>query len=247
MRPLIGISAEIAPVPRYWGTDEHHVVETGYVTAVTAAAALAVVLPLGDPADVAAVCRRLDGLVISGGVDVHPATYGATPVPVPTGGEPDPRRDRYELALARQAIDTDLPTLAICRGMQIVNVACGGTLVQHLDDHPETPAGPLAVSHTIAVDPTSRLAARHPDLRHVNSYHHQAVERPGDGVRVVATAPDGVVEAIEVDGAPRLVAVQWHPETLIERPEHLALFRWLAAAAAGGTVDASPATPARAR
>jgi putative glutamine amidotransferase len=115
--------------------------------------------------------------------------------------------------------------------LQIVNVACGGTLVRHLEDHPETPAGSGGVSHRIAIERSSRLAARHPDLVMVNSYHHQAVERPGEGVRVVARAPDGVVEAIEVDGAERLVAVQWHPEALIERPEQLSLFRWLTAAA----------------
>ncbi len=242
VRPLIGISTETAPVTRYWGTDVHHVIDAHYATAVRATGALPVLLPVVDPADVGALCARLDGLVLSGGNDVEPARYGQAARPVPTGGEHDPDRDGFELALARHAIETGLPTLAICRGLQIVNVACGGTLIQHLEDHPDTPSEPDAtdaVSHAITVEPGSRLASRHPSLLTVNSYHHQAVDRPGEGVQVVARAADGVVEAIEVDGADQLVAVQWHPEVLLGLPEHLALFEWLAAMAA--------ATPARAR
>lgn len=237
--PLIGISAEIAPVTRYWGTEPHHVVDDDYVAAVRAGGGLAVVLPVTDPALVSALCARLDGLLLTGGNDVDAARYGAARLDSGTGGELQPERDAFDLALARHAIDTGLPTLAICRGQQVLNVACGGTLVQHLATHPQTVMAPDAVSHGLVVDPSSRLARRHPSIVQVNSYHHQAVDRPGTGVRVVATAPDGVVEAIEVDGAPDLVAVQWHPEMLPGRPEHTALFRWLAdtaASRAGATV-----------
>ena len=134
---------------------------------------------------------------------------------------------------------TGLPTLAICRGLQIVNVALGGSLVQHLDDHPDTPARPDGtvaeqLSHRLHVDPASRLARRHGGLERSNSFHHQAVERPGEGVRVVATAPDGVPEALEVDEAAHLLAVQWHPELLTGHAEHRALFEALVADARRG-------------
>jgi gamma-glutamyl-gamma-aminobutyrate hydrolase PuuD len=189
------------------------------------------VVPAGHAADVLA---RLDGLVLSGGDDVDPAHYGEPRTGPPVGGEPDPARDAWELALARHAVASGLPTLAICRGLQIVNVALGGSLVQHLDDHPDTaPASDGAVidrlSHPLQVDGSSRLARRHPGLHQANSFHHQAVATPGRGVRVVATADDGVAEAIEVDGAERLVAVQWHPELLIGHAEHRALFEALIA------------------
>lgn len=268
MRPLIGISAEVAQVSRYWGTDLHHVLDADYVAAVWAAGGLPVALPVGDPDDVAELLARLDGLVLSGGNDVDPAHYGQVRIDAGTGGELDPERDRFELALASRAIATDLPTLAICRGLQVVNVACGGTLIQHLPAHADTPSNPPArnessnpdnpspdtqaagtdrhvegpepggrapaipigaVSHRVQLVAGSRLGARHPGLAEVNSFHHQAIDRPGTGIRVVATAPDGVVEAVEHEQAPRLVAVQWHPEMLPGRPEHAALFTRLVA------------------
>lgn len=250
VRPLIGISTETADVTRYWGTEAHHVIDAHYAAAVRAAGALPVLLPVGDPAEAATLCQRIDGLLLTGGNDVDPACYGQAAQPVPTGGDHDPSRDRFELALARQAIESGLPTLAICRGLQVVNVACGGTLIQHLDDHPDTPSEPGGddtVSHAITMEAGSRLAARHPSLQLVNSYHHQAVDRPGSGVQVVARAEDGVVEAIEVDGADQLVAVQWHPEVLLGLPEHLALFEWLAAMAAATAGRVRPATPGPAR
>lgn len=248
MAPLIGISAEPADVVRYWGTDRHQVVDEDYVTAVRLAGGMPVLLPVGSPEDAAAVLERLDGLVLTGGNDIDPAFYGEAHVDAGTGGDLDPERDRFDLALARRAIEVDLPTLAICRGQQVLNVACGGTLVQHLPDHGHTPE-PGTTSHALSVDPTSRFAARFPTLTDANSYHHQCVGRPGDGVRVVATAPDGVPEAIEVDGAPRVVSVQWHPEILASRPEqgaHLQLFRWLVDAAAVAP-QRVPVIPARAR
>jgi len=232
--PLIGISAELAPVTRYWGTDVHHVVDADYVRAVAAAGGLPVLLPVGDADLAPSLLDRLDGLVLTGGDDVDPACYGQVRVDAGTGGEPDPARDRFELALARAAIARDLPTLAICRGLQIVNVACGGTLIQHLADHPQSPPPDggdqdvadrdRALAHPVRLVAGSRLARNHGALTAVNSFHHQAVDRPGTGVSVVATSGDGVVEAIELDGAPRLVAVQWHPELLPDRPEHQALF-----------------------
>ncbi len=250
MAPLIGISAESADVVRYWGTDRHQVVDDDYVVAVRLAGGLPVLLPVAEPEEVATLLARLDGLVLTGGNDVDPANYGQDRLDAGTGGELDPDRDRFDIALARGAIAAGVPTLAICRGQQVLNVALGGTLVQHLPDHPMTPELGTT-SHELTVEPTSRFAARFPTLTAANSYHHQCVDRAGAGVRVVATAPDGVPEAIEVDGVPHVVAVQWHPEILAGRPEHraqLELFRWLVDAATERMSGPSPAaTPAPAR
>jgi putative glutamine amidotransferase len=235
MPPLIGISAETAPVVRYWGTEDHHVVDADYVTAVRAGGGLPVVLPVADPGDVDVLLDRLDGLLLTGGNDVDPTRYGQARVDAGTGGDLDPRRDAFDIALVHGAVRRGLPTLAICRGVQVVNVALGGTLVQHLPDHPQTAADGSG-GHAVELCPDrgaagERFRQRFGARLATNSYHHQAVDRPGEGVTVVARADDGVVEAIEVAGAPDLVAVQWHPETLLGRPEHLAFFRWLSVTA----------------
>jgi putative glutamine amidotransferase len=208
-----------------------------YLRAVEAAGGLPVVLPpLGLDA-VAPLIDRLDGLCLSGGPDLDPAGYGAEPHPML--GTVEPELDRFELAAARRADDAGLPILAICRGLQALNVARGGTLVQHVPDRPgdgiehrQTVAGDEP-THDVRVAPDSRLAriAGAAQLE-VNSFHHQAVDRLGAGLRAVAWAPDGVVEALE---APRraapLIAVQWHAECLIDRPEQAALFEYLVSAA----------------
>jgi putative glutamine amidotransferase len=250
MPPLIGISAETAPVTRYWGTEEHHVVDADYVSAVRAGGGHAVVLPVGDPGDVDALVDRLDGLVLTGGNDIDPARYGQARVDAGTGGDLDPARDAFDVALVHAALRWGVPTLAVCRGLQVVNVALGGSLVQHLADHPQTrtdgSGGHLVVAGAPQGSAGERFRRRFGDRLHANSYHHQAVDRPGEGVTVVARADDGVVEAIEVAGAPDLVAVQWHPETLRHRPEHLAFFRWLAEAAGSPTRPRSARQAARA-
>lgn len=225
-RPLIGISAESALVPRYWGTEPHQVVGDDYVLAVRAAGGLAVVLPVDDPSAVTAVLDRLDGLIVTGGSDVDPSFYGEDRLDVGTGGEIDARRDRFDLALVGAAIETGLPTLCVCRGQQVLNVLRGGSLIQHLETHGVTAEGERT-SHDLQVDPASRFAARFPTLTRANSYHHQAVARLGRGVRVAATTDDGVIEAIELDDAPHVVSVQWHPEALRDHPDHLALFEWV--------------------
>ncbi len=232
-RPLIGISAESAPVPRYWGTEPHQVVGDTYVNAVRAAGGLAVVLPVGDEHAAASIIGRLDGLVLTGGNDIDPSFYGEDRLDVGTGGELDLRRDRFDLALIDAAVAAGLPTLCICRGQQILNVWRGGSLVQHLDTHGVTPADERT-SHDLEVDVTSRFARRFPTLTRSNTYHHQAVARLGRGVRVAATTVDGVIEAIELDDVAHVVSVQWHPEMLIDHPEHLALFEWLVRAVGAG-------------
>ena len=169
-----------------------------------------------------AVLDTCDGVLLTGGADVDPALY-ADPARHPTTVI-DRARDDYELALTRAALDRGLPILAICRGVQVLNVAAGGTLVQDLPS--EQPAAlphraggaPDSVAHEVDVSPGTRLErllGGQLDANHrvgVNSRHHQSVRTVAPGFRVSATAPDGVIEAIEQPDAPFCLGVQWHPE-----------------------------------
>lgn len=240
VRPIIGISAESDMVTRYWGSDVHQMVDDDYVLGVLAGGGLALLLPVTEPTDVPELLARVDGLIITGGNDIDPVFYGEDRLEVGQGGTLDRTRDRFDMMLARTAIETGMPLLGICRGHQVINVALGGSLTQHLPDHPDShKVG--EVDQPITVDPNSRLASRFPSLAITNSYHHQAVDRPGDGVIPVAWAADGVIEAIEILDAPHVVSVQWHPEMLLRHDSHRALFQWLCAEA---TARATP-TPAR--
>jgi putative glutamine amidotransferase len=229
--PLIGISGETEIVARYWGTVRHQIVTDDYVKAIRAAGGIPIVLPVGEPDEARAILRRVDGLIITGGSDISPVHYGEERVELGLGGTLDMERDNFDLALATEAVATDVPLLCICRGQQVLNVSRGGSLIQHLETHGETAEGERT-SHTLVVDPSSRFAERFPHLGATNSFHHQAVNRPGDGVRIAATAPDGVIESIELVDAPNVVSVQWHPEVLLDHPDHLGLFEWLVNTAA---------------
>jgi putative glutamine amidotransferase len=210
-----------------------------YVTAVKRAGAVPFVLPILEPGDAETVVASLDALVLSGGGDVDPSLYGQIAVPEVDGL--DAGRDAYELALLGAALTLGIPVLGICRGAQLINVARGGTLVQHLPgvtelSHREKDRVAEAV-HTVDVAPDSFLATvTGSTVLGVNSLHHQAVDRVGAGLRVVGRAPDGVVEAIESAGPERLLGVQWHPELLVEDAAHVALFEWLVHEAVGPSV-----------
>jgi len=170
----------------------------------------------------------LRGLLLSGGTDVNPARYGGTPHPA--NEAPDDERDELEAGLLKEALGSDLPVLAICRGMQLFNVVHGGTLIQHLDNsavHRVRGNDPALPVHEIAVEPGSRLASILGEGVHtVNSRHHQAVERIGAGLTVSArSSPDGVIEALERTDRAFALAVQWHPEDQVLRdPSQRALF-----------------------
>jgi putative glutamine amidotransferase len=231
MRPLIGISTHQALVGDGEIRALHHVTNVAYVKAVRKAGGVPVLLPLVEPDDAPGLLERVDGFVLTGGVDVDPAAYGAMAQPETV--ETDPARDALDIALCKIAVDRDVPTLAICRGVQVLNVSLGGTLVQHLDHHFDVPRYNESV-HRVKVDPDSALATWvGTDVLEVNSLHHQAVETVGPRARVVAGAEDGTVEGIEVAGSDRVLGVQWHPEMLRHRPEHLALFQTLARLASG--------------
>jgi putative glutamine amidotransferase len=179
-----------------------------------------VVPPLADPRRAGEILGSVGGLLLTGGEDVDPGRYGAAPHPAL--GAIHALRDETELALLAAAKAKKIPVLAICRGIQILNVACGGTLVQDLpSERPSTvrhdqPDDASARTHAVSITAGTRLAlATGVTEMAVNSYHHQAVDRLGAGLQVSAVAPDGVVEGVEVaDPAWWVVAVQWHPEDL---------------------------------
>lgn len=192
--------------------------DAAYARALARAGALPLILaPVTDPGLAAGALALADGLLLTGGHDVDPARYGALPSPALEAI--DPARDALDFALFQGAWDRRLPILAICRGLQVVNVALGGTLWQDLPtEHPgpvqHNQGEPRANrSHDVAIAPGSRLARIAGDALRVNSFHHQAVRNPAPGLRVTATASDGVIEAMESDDQQRwLLAVQWHPE-----------------------------------
>ncbi len=219
-RPTIGICT---PLERaQWGAWdlEAFLLPRSYVDAVHRAGAMALLLA-PDPAlveDPDEILDRIDGLMLAGGADIDPAAYGAEPHPATVGAVP--ARDAFEIALARRAIERDLPLLGICRGMQVMNVACGGTLHQHLpelhghEDHRRVLGSFDGADHDVRLAPGS-LAARAAGEEHhaTKSHHHQGVDRVGDGLEVTGwAAMDELPEAMEARGSRFALGVQWHPE-----------------------------------
>jgi putative glutamine amidotransferase len=225
-RPTIGLTTQtlhsidgIPPaLPQSW------VMNQRYFVAATMVGGVPWMIPLFDDdlPTLRAIYERLDGLLIPGGVDMDPRQYGDTILP--ECGNLDPARDRVELQLAKWAIEDGKPVLGLCRGLQIINVARGGTLWQDLETqrpelvkHDYFPTQGFArqhLAHPVTLEPASRLATLldGPDTIMVNSMHHQAVRTLGDGLQVTARSPDGVVEALELPGDAFTIGVQWHPE-----------------------------------
>jgi putative glutamine amidotransferase len=234
-RPLIGISTYLEAGAR-WGSWELEaaLLPAGYPRLVQHAGGLAAMLPPDAPEYAAATVARLDGLVIAGGPDVEPVRYGAERDP--RTGPPAPARDAWELALIEAALAAGLPLLGICRGMQLLNVAVGGTLVQHIDGHAETPG--VFGRHSVKPVPGTLYAAAVPEEMSVPTFHHQAVDRLGAGLVVSAWAADGTVEAVELPSAGWVLGVQWHPEMGAD----LRVMRALVAAATVATVPSTTAS-----
>lgn len=233
MHPVIGISGRLVM------QEERRLdgIETSYVKAVVAAGGLPVVLPVLEPGKAGAIVRKLDGLLFTGGRDVEARRYGAASVP--EAETPEPERDEWEIALLGTALGAHLPVLAICRGVQLLNVVKGGTLVQHLPSvsglvHRQADRH-MQFAHSVALKPGSTLASMvgRSELG-VNSLHHQAVDRLGSGLTAVAWAGDGVVEAVEGLHPDRVIGVQWHPELLAGAEPHGRLFTWLTTESARG-------------
>jgi putative glutamine amidotransferase len=187
------------------------------------------------------VVERVDGVLLTGGGDIDPALYGAEPHA--TFEPAEPGRDAFDLALVKAAVAANVPVLAICRGMQVLNVAFGGDLVQDIPTevngalHHDVREPRFAIAHEVWLSPTSTLfTLMKDDLEDgescpVNSRHHQAVRHLGAGLEVVGTAPDGVIEAVERPGARFCLAVQWHPENFWRTGEFRPLFEGFVEAA----------------
>jgi putative glutamine amidotransferase len=229
-RPLIGITT--------YGRikDGRFHLPAEYVDAVRRAGGVPVLLAPGEE-HVDALLERLDGVVLSGGGDVDPRHYGGA-VDHPAIERVDPERDAFELTMARRVVERGVPTLSICRGCQVLNVALGGTLIEHLPDvvgeelaHRGPPGE--GARHAVVVEPSSHLATILSETRtEPVSWHHQAPGNVAAPLEVVAWAADGTVEALEHPEHPWLVGVQWHPEeTAAEDPAQQRLFDALVEAA----------------
>jgi putative glutamine amidotransferase len=213
MRPVIGITSYAQEAS--WGVWRlpAALIPLDYVDAIERAGGRALVIPPAQHG-VEETLDALDAIVFSGGADVDPSHYGAEPHP--ETDTPQARRDAGEMALLHAALERDMPTLAICRGFQLLNVARGGDLVQHLPDqvgndaHKQIP-GEFAV-HPVEVKDGSRLSEIVGSTQHVTSHHHQALGRVGDGLVESAWAADGTLEGVEDPSHRFVVGVQWHPE-----------------------------------
>ena len=240
--PIIGICAALEPAR--WGVWDRPAVllPHNYIVALQGAGAVALMLP-PDPAVSAEpdiVLDLIDGLLLAGGADVDPSCYGAERAAETTHTVPE--RDEFELALTRRAIERDIPLLGICRGMQVFNVACGGTLIQHLPthvghgEHLRVPGSFDGAAHPVHLEPASRAAHAAGEEHHQTlSHHHQGVDRLGDELVVSGWADvDELPEAIELPDKRFALGVQWHPEadatsqiiaTLVEEAREYALAR----------------------
>ena len=238
-KPVIGINCDLDPA----GAGRTYpkpclFLYTDYFDSVVRAGGVPLLIPfLEDQADIEAALGAVDGLLLVGGGDVDPTLYGQKPHR--TTNVAAERRQRFDASLARTALAGDKPVLGICMGVQMMNVAAGGTLLQHIDDAREGPlqhSRPLEAFdevHEVRIVRGSRLAGIvQPSPLNVNSTHHQAIDRVAAGFEVSARADDGVIEAIERPGERLVLGVQWHPERLTANPRHLALFQALVAASA---------------
>ncbi|RME65935.1 MAG: gamma-glutamyl-gamma-aminobutyrate hydrolase family protein [Caldilineae bacterium] len=225
---------------RFFGLPMYIMNQT-YVRELEKRGALPVMIPLNmSAATLRGIFESLDGLFLPGGEDIDPSAYGEPRHDML--GPVDKERDRTELLLTRWALQVGMPIFGVCRGIQMINVACGGALYQdlhsqapHLDKHDYYPPKfeRFRISHAIRVEADSLLARALGQIHEINSMHHQGIKRMGFGLRAVATAPDGLVEAVECPALPFVLGVQWHPEELAKTDLHSAdlftQFVWAAA------------------
>lgn len=222
--PLIGVTLDAEPAGG-WSKLPWYAIRQNYLSAIAAAGGLPVALP-HEPELAEAYLERIDGLLVTGGAfDVDPALYNGGPAHATVSLKSG--RTAFELAVTRGALARDIPVLGICGGEQLLAVAFGGTLIQHI---PDSIAGALAheqpnprtePGHEVAIAADTLLARITGAARMaVNSAHHQAVERPGNGARINAVAPDGVIEGIEHPGHRFALGVQWHPEYTVDPADH---------------------------
>jgi putative glutamine amidotransferase len=228
-RPLIGVPTQtlqaIDGIPE--GLPHSWVMNRRYLTALASVGASPLLVPLLDEDDaLRGLYERLDGVFLAGGVDMDPESYSVDRHPL--CGRTDPPRDRVEILLARWAMADGKPLFGVCRGMQVINVAAGGSLLQDCASfhpgaikHDYFPTAGYArdhLAHDVRLAPASRMARLFDgETAAVNSMHHQGVARLGEGLVASAFAPDGLIEALEAEGDAFVIGVQWHPEMLIDR------------------------------
>jgi putative glutamine amidotransferase len=219
-RPAIAISTSFTHASYGVWNQYTALLPKAYITAVDRAGGLALLAPpqpelISDPDQ---LLDRVDGLILAGGNDVDPASYGAEPHPETMGTTPE--RDEFEIALARRAVELDMPLLGVCRGMQVLNIAFGGTLIQHLpdtvghEDHRRVPGNFDHADHDVRLVPDSLAAAAAGELLHTTkSHHHQGLDELGSGLIVTGTSVlDDLPEALELPDNRFVLGVQWHPE-----------------------------------
>ncbi|WP_418791631.1 gamma-glutamyl-gamma-aminobutyrate hydrolase family protein [Phosphitispora sp. TUW77] len=217
MKPLIGISCSFNQ------KDGRFFLPEAYVEAVINARGVPLILPgSGIIKAVAPYFRVIKGLLLAGGGDLDPRLFNEEPLP--GLGEVNPDRDRFEIMLVRAAMQRRVPILGICRGIQVLNVACGGSVIQHIpleiiDSLKHSQSAPRwHPTHQVSIAKESRLEGiLQCDSTRVNSFHHQAVRRPANGFDVTARSSDGVIEAIERRNSPFVIGVQWHPECMVSK------------------------------
>jgi len=226
-KPLIGVTIN------YDESTFIYSVNQTYVKSVSKAGGIPVLISYTNEDDVDALAKRLDGFVFTGGPDMDPAFFGEEPVP--GIGSINPTRDNFEMKLVAAVMKTGKPILAICRGCQLLNVACGGTLIQdiysqykadNLIKHVQA-APRWHASHSVNLMPNTKFAEVFPGKTtiKVNSFHHQAIKELAPGWIIAAQAPDGIIEAAEATNYPFLLAAQWHPECFFEFTDFDLLFK----------------------
>ena len=222
MKPIIGITADM-------DSERKYNLNTNYVTAVIRAGGLPLILPNGIEQDLKQVAEMLDGLLLTGGGDIDPTLFNEEPHA--NLGEVTPTRDKLEIALAKEIIEINKPILGICRGLQILNVALGGTVFQDIQSQSTNPAlqhsqkAPRSYqSHFVQVKKDTILESitETPKIK-VNSFHHQAVKNVPKPLIISGTASDGIIEAIESTAHHFVLGVQWHPEALAENDDAVSL------------------------
>ena len=225
--PLIGLTgrrkaaSDVAGFPESLHALPVDLYLAGYAQAIIEAGGIPVHLPLDVPMD--AILDRLDGLLLSGGADIDPTRYGESPAGENYGSEPF--RDQHELSLITAAADRNVPTLGICRGLQLLNISRGGNLHQDVPEHARYDIAPHTEAHTVTFTRGSRLHQLYGPGTRVNTLHHQTIDRLGEDLTATARAEDGTIEGIEWPGKP-LLGVQWHPEMMPGR-ESDPIFGWL--------------------
>lgn len=250
-RPIIGVSSSEIRIPEHLkqipkGEPPHREICLGipYLDSVQQVGGVPMILPPMKQDTIETILDAVDAVCLSGGPDLDPSTYGQPPHE--KLGPTELATDSFEIALAQAADQRGMPILAICRGAQVLNVARGGTLHQHIPDafetdmeHRQTALG-HHTSHGVTVDEGTLLARVLGSTEvEVNSFHHQSVEQLGKNLRISAHSPDGIVEGIEAVDRDFVIGVQWHAESLTNREEHEALFRGLADAALRYRSDSS--------